>query len=306
MSARSILTASAPIIFVLLWSTGFIASKAGAPYADPFTFLAIRFAIVTGLFVLLALVLGSPWPGRRVAIHSMIVGVLTHGIYLGGVFWAIDNGMPAGVSALIVGLQPLATALIAWPLLGDRPKPRLLIALGVGLAGVAMVLAPGLQSLGSGIDAATIFASLLATIGISLGTIHQKRHVADANLVTGGVYQYFAGTIFVFLLALAFEPRQIVWSAEFVTALVYLIFVLSIGAVLLLMVLIRHGAISKVATLFYLVPAFSAIEGAILFGERLNGLQIAGLIVTAIAVAVAMRPAPDQPSAGTTRARAER
>ena len=291
MSDRSppLFAAFAPGVFVLLWSTGYIGSRMGAPYAEPLTFLLIRFSVVTVLMAGMALAFGASWPSRQGALHSAIAGVLIHGLYLGGVFWAIDRGMPAGIAALIVGLQPVLTAIAAGPLLGEHVGLRHWIGLGVGLVGLGLVLGPKLDITDSGISLGTIGPAVFSTAAITLGTIYQKRFATATSLLTGGVYQYLAAGVVVGLGALMVEDFKVVWSGEFVFALAWLVLVLSIGGVTLLMMMIRAGAVSRVASLFYLVPALTALIAWLLFGETLTYIQLIGMAITGFAIALVAR-----------------
>ncbi len=289
MSLPAPLLRLTPAVFVLLWSTGFIGAKLGAPHAEPFTFLLVRFAIVTGLLAAIAGFARTRWPAGRAIFDSIVAGALIHGIYLGAVFWAIDRGMPAGVNALVIGLQPLATAFIAAPLLGETITPRHWLGLVIGLFGAVLVLYPKLDVAGAGINAATVGVTLIGMLAITLGTIYQKRFATGVPLFTGGVYQYIGGTLTVALGAVLFERFEIDWTPEFIFALSWLILVLSIGAISLLMILIREGAVSKVATLIYLVPAVAALIAYFLFGETLTPIQLVGMAVTMAAVAIANR-----------------
>jgi len=280
-----------PALFVLLWATGFIGARYAMPYIEPFTFLTARFLIAAVILFVLLLPAGIRWPRPRVALHAAIAGCLIHGVYLGCVFWAIRDGMPAGMSALVVGLQPLITASIAVPFLGERLGPRHWAGLVAGFAGVAIVLSPEIGS-AAGVNAATIAACVLAVVGISTGTVWQKRFVEAADLKAVIMIQYLAAASFVGLLSAAFENHRIVLSGELAFALGWLVLVLSIAAVLLLMWLIREGAVSRVSSLFYLVPAVTALMAWTLFGEKLTALQLAGMALTAAGVALATRPQP--------------
>lgn len=286
-----------PALFVLLWATGFIGARYAMPNAEPFTFLTVRFLLAALVLFILILPAGIRWPGPRKALHAAFTGCLIHGVYLGGVFWAIRHGMPAGLSALVVGLQPLVTALIARPALGEQLHPRQWVGLLAGFGGVAIVLAPRLSLVGGGVDAATVSASVLAVLGISAGTIWQKRFVGSVDLKAATMIQYLAAALLAGGLSLAFETHAIVFSAELLFAMAWLVLVLSIGAVLLLMRLIRDGAVSKVSSLFYLVPGVTAVMAWALFGESLSLLQLSGMAVTAVGVALATgqiggRPTP--------------
>jgi drug/metabolite transporter (DMT)-like permease len=281
-----------PALFVLLWATGFIGARYAMPWAEPFSFLAVRFVLAFLLLGGVAIVLRSPRLSLRQILMAGIAGVLMHGVYLGGVFWAIHRGMPAGLSALIVGLQPLLTALLAGRLLGEKVLPRHWAGLAAGFVGVVIVLAPKLGQMDAGITWATLAASLIAVAGMSAGTIWQKRFLGGDDLVAGTCWQYAGGALLMCVFSLAFETRQFTLNGELVFAMAWLVLVLSIGAIGLLMVLIRDGEMSKVASLFYLVPAVTALIAWPLFGEDLTPVQIAGMAVATFGVALATRKSP--------------
>lgn len=276
-----------PASFVVLWATGFIGARYAMPWAEPFTFLAIRFVIAAILFAGLAVLLGSARATREEALHATVAGVLMHGVYLGAVFWAIHRGMPAGLSALIVGLQPLITAVLAGKFLGEAILPRHWAGLAVGLLGVVIVLWPKLGALGGGVTPATLTASLVSVLGMSAGTIWQKRYASGGDLVSATMWQYVGGSAVMILGSLAFETRAVTVNGELIFAMAWLVLVLSVGAIFLLMVMIRDGEMSKVASLFYLVPAVTAIIAWALFDERLNLLQIVGMAIATLGVALA-------------------
>ncbi|MCB1384099.1 MAG: DMT family transporter [Notoacmeibacter sp.] len=287
----------APPLFVALWATGFIGARYAMPWVEPFSFLAVRFIISAALIALLMIWFSGKPLTRSLAFHSVIAGMLMHGVYLGSVFWAIRNGMPAGLSALIVGLQPLITAFIAVPVLGDRVTVRHWTGLIVGFVGVTIVLWPKIGVIGAGVNAATLGASVLSVLGMSAGTIWQKRYVQGANMLRGTLWQYLGGALVAIPMALVFEERTVVINGDTVFAMAWLVLVLSLGAIFLLMYLISQGAISKVASLFYLVPACTAVFAWYLFGEQLSVIQMAGIAVTSFGVALATlsprrRPAP--------------
>jgi drug/metabolite transporter (DMT)-like permease len=292
-----------PATFVVLWATGFIGARYAMPWAEPFTFLALRFGIAAVLFAALMTALASKRLTSAEAFHAAIAGVLMHGVYLGGVFWAIHRGLPAGISALIVGLQPLITAVIAGKLLGEKILPRHWLGLAVGFVGVVIVLWPKLGALGSGVTAATLTASIVSVIGMSLGTVWQKRFASGGNLWAATFWQYVGGLATVALGSALLETRQVTFNGELVFALAWLVLVLSIGAIFLLMLMIREGAMAKVASLFYLVPAVTAVMAWLLFGEDLNLVQIFGMAVATLGVGLATAQKGPQP---VTRARASR
>jgi len=293
-----------PALFVFLWSTGFIATKAGLPFAEPLTFLLLRFAIVAALMLPVALVGGARWPRGIMILHVAVVGVLIQAGYLGGVFVAISRGIPAGVSALIVGAQPLLMALMAWPMTGERVAPVQWLGLVLGFAGVGLVMASrfgfgAVDTLGSdplGSDPLGIGLCVMATVAIALGSIYQKRYCVAVDLRSGAVVQYVAALLPMLVLAPALETMEVHWTPHFLLLMVWLVLVLSIGAVSLLYVLIRRGAAADVASLFYLVPPTTALMGFLLFGETLSAITILGMVLAAVGVALVNRPrAPRQP-----------
>ncbi len=278
----------APALFVLLWSTGFVFAKLGMLYAEPFTFLALRFAIVAALIGAIALATAAPWPrtAREVA-HFAVTGLLLHGLYLGGTFAAIAAGVPAGVAALIVGLQPLLTATVVGPLLGERVRLVQWLGLLLGFAGVALVMWEKLTFGGLAWWAAVW--SVLALFAITGAMLYQKRFCPTMDWRTGGFVQYVAAMLLVGVAAFALETREMTWSAGLLIAQAWLVIALSIGAVALLNWLIRRGAAARVASLFYLVPPAAALESWLIFGERLGIAALAGMAVAAAGVALVNR-----------------
>lgn len=275
----------APVLFVMLWSTGFIASKVGAAFAEPFTFLVVRFLAVIAVLGPVALALPRPsWTAVR---DAAMAGVLIHTAYLGGVLWALRHGMPAGVVAIVVCLQPVLTAILAALLLGERTSARHWAGLALGLAGVACVLAPKITAdagAAVAVDPAALLAAVLALLGITLGTLFQKARGQSGDLRALVLWQYVGALAVALPVALASETMHVEWSIEFVAALAWLVLVLSIGAIGLLLLLIRSSAVSRVTSLFYLVPAVTALMAWVLFGERLSPVQLAGLVLVMAAV----------------------
>ncbi|MBB6470113.1 drug/metabolite transporter (DMT)-like permease [Aminobacter lissarensis] len=276
-----------PATFVLLWATGFIGARYAMPWAEPFTFLAVRFVLAFLLLGALMLALGSARLSRRAALHAVLIGMLLHGVYLGGVFWAIHQGLPAGLSALIAGLQPLVTAVLAGKLLGEEIKPRHWVGLAIGFVGVVIVLSPKLGALGGGVTWQTLTASVIAMAGISAGTIWQKRVGTTGDLVSGTFWQYVGAAVVMAVASMIFETQAMTVNGELVFAMAWLVFVLSIGAIFLLLVMIRDGAMSKVASLFYLVPAVTALIAWALFGEQLSAIQLVGMAIATLGVGLA-------------------
>lgn len=278
-----------PPLFVLLWATGFIGARYAMPWAEPFSFLAARCIITLALLLLIALALKAKRLPRREAAHAVLAGALIHGVYLSGVFWAIKNGMPAGLSALIIGLQPLITTLIAGWALGERVQPRHWIGLGIGFAGILIVLAPKIGDAFGGVTAATFAACVASAIAISAGTVWQKRFVSSSELVTVTIWQYVGAVLFTVAGSLLLETRTFTLNGELVFAMAWLVLVLSIGAIFLLLTMIRQGEMSKVSSLFYLVPAVTTLIAWGLFDETLSAVQIVGMVITTVGVGLATR-----------------
>ena len=281
----------APAIFVVLWSTGFIGAKLGLPHAEPFTFLTVRMLITLAILLPIVIWFAKDKITSQAVLHSMVTGVFVHAVYLGGVFFAIKHGMSAGVSALIVALQPLVTAVIAKQMLGERVSQRQIVGLVAALFGVALVLLPkftGGNEIG-GITLANMVAIGLSVLAISFGTVYQKRYASGVDIRISATAQYIGALIILALLSLVFETRQINWTGEFIFALGWLILVLSIGAVALLMFLIRRDSASSIASLFYLVPVSTAIIAFFLFGESLQPVQLIGMTIVIAALAFGAR-----------------
>lgn len=272
-----------PGLFVVLWSTGFIGAKLGLPYAEPATFLVIRFVAVLALLLPLCLVLRAPWPATRAEfLHMALAGALIQGGYLGGVFLSLSKGMPAGVSSLITALQPILAAVLSAWLLNERTNARQWLGLVLGIAGVALVVREKWALEGVGFLATAL--SVVALLSISVGAIWQKRHCARVDLRTGAAIQFGAALLVLAPYSLFFETRQVTWSAELLIAIVWLVFALSLGAVFLLFWLIRHGAATKVASLMYLVPPCTALIAWPLFGETYTAFSAAGMALAMLGV----------------------
>ena len=292
-SLSTLAIAAAPMLFVLLWSTGFIGARFGLPYIEPMTFLAVRMVFVVLIMATIALVARIHghvrWPRGPEIGHSLVAGALVHGLYLGGVFTAISQGVPAGISALIPGLQPILTSTIANRFMGERVTRLQWLGLVLGLIGVALVLHDrAIVDAGSTVGWIASFGSLF---GITFGTLYQKRYCGRIDWRTGNLVQYAgAGALFA-VGAFAFETREIHWSGELIFALAYLVFVLSLAGVGLMYWLIRRSAATGFASLFYLVPAATALMAFILFGEKLDALSIAGMVVCAAGVVLVNRGA---------------
>ena len=270
-----------PAVFVVLWSTGFIGAKYGLPYAPPLKFLLWRFLFVIVLMTVVALVTRATWPrGAKIA-HVAMAGVLLQGGYLGGVFLSLSLGMTAGLSALIVGLQPILTA-AAGPFMGERVTSRQWLGLLFGFAGVALVVWDKVGVVGVGWGAVAF--SILALLSITAGTVYQKRYCGAQDLRTQSVVQFIAAGLLLLPFSLAFETRPVVWAAPLVFAILWLSFGLSLGAITLLLILIRRGAATAVTSLMYLVPPMTALIAWWLFGEKLAAPGLAGMAVAVVGV----------------------
>lgn len=290
-SSASPLAALYPLLFVALWSTGFIGAKFGLPYVEPLTFLAVRYAAVLVLMGVVVWRTRAPWPATLWECgHIAVTGVLVHAVYLGGVFIAIGHGLPAGVAAIVVGLQPLLTALGAGWLLREKVRATQWAGLAAGFAGVALVVA---HKVAAGAGLATLWTLLfpvaVALLAITAGTLYQKRYCPSFDLRTGSLIQFLPSLVLTGLAAAASETLHIEWTGSFVFALAWLVLVLSLGAVTLLNVLIRSGSAVNVASLFYLVPPCTALVAWALFGETLTGLALAGMGLTVFGVWLARK-----------------
>lgn len=273
-----------PMIFVLLWSTGFVGAKFGLPYAEPFTILMWRMAFVVPLFLCLVLIFRRPKISIRDAQIQGLVGFLIHGLYLGGVFAAINTGIPTGLSALFVSLNPLLVAIFSGIVLKKAISLKEWASLSLGLFGVIVVLY-GASSWDGVISLAGISWLALALVGICAGTLIQKRYAQHVDLVTGSSYQYAASLLFFAAVAFSIETRVVEWNMTFIMTMLWLIIVLSLVAILLLMYMIRHGEATRVASYFYLVPPLVALQGWLFFDEQWSWTTISGSVLVIAALA---------------------
>lgn len=274
----------APIFFVLLWSTGFVGAKYGLPYADPFIFLAIRVAIAAGLLYAFAALTKAPVAlNRSDRKYSAIVGSTLHFAYLGGVFYGISRGVPAGVAATVTSLQPILVSLIGVRVLKEPISLRQVVGLFCGFSGVVIVLSPAFSST-STLTGIGILAVFVALAGSTTATLVQKKSGGSVPLLSGTAFQYVVAGILFFVTATATQSFHISWTGKFVFALSWLVLALSVGAILLLLTLLKHGSASKVSSLLYLVPPATAVEAYFLFHEKLSALDFVGIALTALGV----------------------
>ncbi len=293
-SVTDIAIRAAPLTFVFLWSTGFISAKYGMPYAGPLTFLFARMGLVVLVLAAIVVVMRVPLPGPRETWHSLVAGFLVQTLYLGGVFVALSQGVPAGISALLPGLQPILTATLASRFLGERVNAVQWGGLALGLIGVLLVLNDRNVAM-SGTVLGWV-ASVISLLGITLGTLYQKRYCGAIDWRSGNLVQ-FAGSALVFGIACyAIETRSIDWTPQFILALGWSVIVLSVLTIALMYWLIRRIPASRVASLFYLVPATTAVIAWLMFGETLNAFAIAGMVLCAAGVFIVnykLAPSPN-------------
>lgn len=287
-----ITTRTAPVLFVLLWSTGFTGIRYGIPYAPPFTFIAVRMAIASVLLALISLAITKRFAHDLPTIgKSALVGVTIHGAYLGGCFYGVKQGMPAGITALICSLQPVLVSIFSSIFFQEKLSPRKWLGLGLGLAGLVLVIAPKLEGAGDqGLPTAGVVAVFIALLGGTSGTLLQKKFGAGVEVLSGTSWQYVATGILMGLFALTFEGGEsITWNAPFIFSLTWLIVALSIGAILILYFLLARSSASSVSSLYYLVPAVTAVEAYFLFGEKIGLITALGTLVTIAGVALVVR-----------------
>lgn len=282
-----------PLIFTVLWSSGWIVAGFSAPYADPLTFLLVRFGSATILLALFAMALRAPWPATpRAWLDCAVAGILLHAIYLGGVWYAVRHGVPTGISGLIAGLQPILTALFGPFLVGERISRVRWAGIVCGFLGIGLVLEPQIAR----VEPEALWAILIPValnifgmFAVTLGSFWQKARIVSGDLRTVTAVQYGAAFLFILPFALVLEPMRIEWNLTMVLVLAWSVLVLSLGGIGLYLFMLRRGEVSRIATFLYLVPALVAVEAWLLFGETLSAVQIAGMAVTILGVVLASR-----------------
>lgn len=295
VTLERVLTRAAPAIFVVLWSSGFVATKYALAGAEPLTFLFIRMVAVVLLMAIIIVIARPAWPNRTDAWHSVVAGLLVHGFYLAGTSIAIYHSVPAGLAALIPGLQPILTSTLANRFLGERVTPLQWLGLLLGLSGVLLVLHTRQMTgqLGWG-----WLGTCVALVSITLGTLYQKRYCSRIDWRTGNLIQFVAAGVLYAVGAVLFETRQVVWSWEFVLGVGWLVIALSMGSIGLLYWLIRHNGATQVASLFYLVPVVTALMAFVLFDEHVGWLGILGMAICAAGVFIVNKPVGKGEGAG--------
>jgi len=294
MANQSLLIRMAPLLFVSLWSTGFVAAKYSMHNADPFVFLCLRFTITALVLVPILLLMGGSLPRRIWSYrHDMVTGVLMHCCYLGFVFWAIKSGVPAGITAIIIGVQPILTMALASLYIGEHLGGRKLAGLLIGFAGITVVIVGkyGVTlGLNGGLDLVGLGMCIIGLLSMAFSVFYQKKFCDQSRLLPGTLMQYVAGSLATALFALIFsESWTVDWTPGFALALGWQVFGLSIGAVILLMYIIKNGEAGRVSSMFYLVPPLVVIEAHFLFGETLGMLSIMGMLVCIIGVIIVSR-----------------
>lgn len=273
-------------IFVFLWSTGFIIARYSMPYAEPMTVIFIRFGSVVLCMLPVVLIWRAPWPSRSQIIHIAIAGALLQAGYVGGVWAAVKEGMSAGLTALIVGLQPILTAwFAAW--IAEKVTPKQWLGLILGLLGVGLVVWAKLSL--TGMSHLSLVFIVIALLSITMGTLYQKKYCAQFDLRTGSVIQFAASAIICLPLMFLFETREIIWAPELILSLIWAVLALSIGAISLLFVMIRNGEATRVTSLMYLTPPTTAIMAWLLFNEPITWTIILGIAITMSAVILVNR-----------------
>ena len=270
-------------LFILIWSTGFIIARYGMPYSEPMTFLFYRFGGVVVCMIPVVLWLKPVWPGGRQILHIAIAGALFQFCYLGGVWIAVKQGMPAGLAALIVGLQPILTALLS-SFVSERVSARQWIGLALGLVGVALVLFAKIKV--DGITWVSIVFAFGAMIAITCGTLYQKRYCPAFDIRTGSVIQFGTSALLCLVMMWLFETREVQWTIPMIGALLWGILPISIGAMSLWFILLRSGDATKVTSVMYLTPPTTALMAWVLFGEPLTTLILLGTVISMLGVLI--------------------
>lgn len=286
---ETFMSRTAPALFVVLWSTGFIGTKYVLSGAEPLTYLAIRMVLVVAIMAVIVAIARPCWLSRTETLHSVVAGLLVHGFYLAGTAVAIYHSVPAGLSALIPGLQPILTSTLANRFLGERVTPLQWTGLLLGLSGVLLVLHTRSLSgeLGWG-----WMGTVVALVSITLGTLYQKRYCTTIDWRAGNLVQFGAALCLYTVGAFLFETRNVVWTHEFIFGLLWLTLALSIGSISLLYWLIRRNGSTQVASLFYLVPAVTALMAYLLFDEHVDWLGVLGMAICAAGVFLVNKPQP--------------
>lgn len=282
----------APWLFVFLWSSGFVAAKYVLPYSGPFSFLTLRYVIAAVVLIAVALIQSRKFDLTPKKIwHATLVAFFLHFLYIGGVFYAIELGVTAGITSVIVSLQPVLVALLAIPLLGERFKFIEAVGLALGVVGVALLLLPKMfqGDLTPQFSTIGIISCTVALFGTTFGYLTQKKTGAEMDFVTGTAIQYSVTAILFAFTALLTNDLEIEWSAQFIGGLAWSSLALSIGSIFLLYSLLQRGSAGSVSSLYYLVPPSAAIQAYFLFGEVIPLLGLVGMALAGLGVMLVMR-----------------
>jgi drug/metabolite transporter (DMT)-like permease len=279
------LTRFAPVIFVLLWSTGFVGAKYILPYSEPFVFLTIRYALAMTTLLIVARVMKEPLKiSRAQVIQSIKVGVFLQVIYIGGVFYAISLGVSAGVTSVLVSIQPILVSVLAVKFLNEKLGTRKIFGLILGFTGVLLLLLPKLFQgvFAFGYSGLGIVSGVLALLGTTTGYLLQKKGGSDIPFLPGTAVQFATATVLFALASTLFEEWKITTSFQFFLALSWIVFALSIGSIFLLFYLLKNDSASSVSSLYYLVPPLTAIQAYLFFRERITWIGLLGMGLAAI------------------------
>lgn len=279
-----------PVLFVLIWSTGWIVAKFAGPYVEPLSFLTVRYALAGLLLLAWCIVVKARWPDRKLMLHAVISGVFLHAIYLGGMWWVLDRQMPSTLSGMMAALQPLMTAFLAGTIVGERISRRQWFGFTIGFTGLMLALVPKLVVDLSGSEdiafswSVLIGINFIAMLSVVIGTLFQKKYLQIGDLRSITTLQYLGAFLVTFPVALLLEEFAFAWTPQLLGAMAWSVFGLSLGAIGLLVVLIREGEVSRAAVLIYLVPPAIAVQAYFLFGERLSTLEMFGMLLTVFGV----------------------
>ena len=297
---QQLLLVGAPSLFVVLWSTGYISARLGLPYAEAGTFLMMRFALAAIVMVALVVVSRAPLPPSfREWVHCAVVGALVHGLYLYGGFASIQEGLTPTTIAVVVGMQPVITAVLIGPILGEAVNIRQWGGFFLGTVGVVLVIVANFASIGFGSGAPAVFLSLLCVLSISVGTLYQKRFCASLDLRSGTMIQLIMAAVMMWGISSWFETGHVEWTGTFVFALMWSVLVLSVGAYTLLWWLVRRNAATNVVSLFFLMPPVTAVFDWLLFDQRVSLITLMGIAIAVAGIAIVIRYGPQSSSAAS-------
>ena len=297
---QQLLLAGAPSLFVVLWSTGYISARLGLPYAEAGTFLMMRFALAAIFMVGVVVVSRVPLPvSFREWAHCAVVGALVHGLYLYGGFASIQEGLTPTTIAVVVGMQPVITAVLIGPILGEAVNIRQWGGFLLGTVGVVLVIVANFASIGFGSGAPAVFLSILCVLSISVGTLYQKRFCASVDLRSGAMIQLIMAAVMMWGISSWFETGHVEWTGTFVFALMWSVLVLSVGAYTLLWWLVRRNAATNVVSLFFLMPPVTAVFDWLLFDQKVSLITLMGITIAVAGIAIVIRYGPQSPSVGS-------